>query len=154
MYVSPAPSVRHQDIVFNIAHLLQAHCRATGRGGVSGAPIGVLLSEGDIVQPDLLVILPERMAIRSKGDAIRGAPNLVVEVLSRTTRKGDRGSKRHAYDRFGVDEYWIVDPEDGRVEVHTRAKAKLEVIRDVGRSESFVSRVMAGLLIAGDEILG
>jgi len=153
MYVSKAPNLRHQRISRDLGFAIQTHLRRTGEGELLHAPLAVILSPHDIFVPDLVVVLPERASIL-RADAIHGAPNLVIEIVSRSTEGRDRGIKRDAYDRFGVEEYWIVDPDDDRIEVHARAKGKLELACDVGRGESFQSPVLAGLTVAVDEILG
>lgn len=106
--MSPAPSVRHQKIVISAA---VEFSRAL-RGGPCQAytsPIDVKLSEWDVVQPDLIVVCrPEQ----DQGSHIEGAPALVLEVLSPSSRRHDRLRKLGLYARFGVAEYWIVDPEE------------------------------------------
>jgi len=152
-YVSGAPTFRHQQVLQRINRAIQRHLDGSGRGDLVTAPLAVKLSPHDIFQPDLMVLLPDRADIIA-ADGIHGAPNLVVEVTSGSTETRDRGVKKDAYDRFGVDEYWIVDPDDDRIEVHARVKGKLDLACDVGRGESFESRVLAGLTISADEILG
>ena len=71
----------------------------------------VILAEDSVVQPDLLLIRKDRLSILAP-EGVRGAPDLVVEVLSPgSTAARDRGSKRHLYGRYGVQEYWLVDPD-------------------------------------------
>jgi len=119
LHVTPAPSVRHQRISKRLERALYALVEDAGRGEVLHAPVGVhfpATEEG--VQPDLVVVSAERRGILAD-PWIRGAPDLVVEILSPTTAGRDRGVKRKLYDRQGVAEYWIVDPESGSVEVWT-----------------------------------
>ncbi|MBN1417579.1 MAG: Uma2 family endonuclease [Planctomycetes bacterium] len=149
--VSPAPNLRHQRVLRRIYRAIQRHLDSTGKGEVLWAPLAVVLSPHDIFQPDLMVILPDRASILApKG--IRGAPNLVVEVLSPSTEERDRGSTRDAYDRFGVDEYRIVDPDAERIEVHARAEGRLVEVRAIGRGETFASAILPGLSVRADEV--
>ena len=114
-YVSPAPVPRHQRVVLRIAAQLLAQVEDAGRGDVLIGPTDLLLSTTDIVQPDVLVVLPG--AAGSVGEKnVQGAPTLVVEVLSPSTGGRDRRLKRRLYERSGVQEYWIVDPDSLRIE--------------------------------------
>ena len=78
-------------------------------GEIFLAHFNVLFSDLNMVEPDLLYISPERRSILTKRH-VRGAPDLVVEVVSPGRRRVDERLKRNLYDRFGVSEYWIVDP--------------------------------------------
>ena len=109
-YMTPAPSVRHQSVVAALTHWLRAHVLAEDLGLVLPAPVDVVLSEHDIVEPDLIFLSNERRDRVTEAN-IQGAPDLVVEVLSDSTRRRDEITKRHLYERRGVREYWLVDPE-------------------------------------------
>jgi Uma2 family endonuclease len=89
------------------------------RRPLTGAPFDVILSNLDVVEPDLLYVSNERSEILREW--VYGAPDLVVEILSPGTRKVDEITKRRLYDRVGVREYWIVDPELDAVKIHHRA---------------------------------
>ena len=119
LYVTPAPSLRHQRISMRLTLLLHSLLVEPGHGELFFAPVGVefpTTQEG--VQPDLVFVSHRRGGILA--DAwIRGAPDLVVEILSPTTAHRDRGVKQKLYERQGVEQYWIVDPEASAVEVWT-----------------------------------
>lgn len=104
LHVTPAPVPMHQRIDMNLTYLLRAACPAEFE--VLGAPLDVQLGVDTMVQPDLLVVpagpLPDKR--------LEGAPLLVVEILSPTTRLYDLGTKRMAYREAGVGAYWVVDP--------------------------------------------
>jgi Uma2 family endonuclease len=119
-YVSPAPFVRHQEISRRVSDEFAFHLRDHSLGKLYYAPVDVILSNVDVVQPDLLFISNERTAILQ--NQVRGAPDLVIEILSPSTRKVDEAVKRRLYDRVGVREYWIVDDEIETVKVHRRAE--------------------------------
>ena len=117
LYVTPAPSIRHQRIAKRLFLALVELLEKPGHGEVFFAPTGVefpATEEG--VQPDLLFVSHERTGILAE-PWVQGAPDLVVEILSPTTAHRDRGVKRKLYERQGVSEYWIVDPTAGAVEV-------------------------------------
>jgi Uma2 family endonuclease len=97
----------------------------------------VILSDIDVVEPDLLFVSNERSQIL--GTWIHGAPDLVIEILSPSTRRVDEITKRRLYERVGVREYWIVDGEIEVVKIYRRqddgsfARAQ-ELLREEGHS--------------------
>ncbi len=107
-YVSPAPTVLHQRLVGRLFRWLDGFVIPRDLGEIFFAPLDVILSWNDIVQPDLFYVSRERATI-STGKNIQGAPDLVVEVLSQGTRTLDEKSKLWSYERHGVAEYWMVD---------------------------------------------
>lgn len=117
LYVTAAPSTRHQSISINLASELRRLLYDPGHGLVLYAPTGVEFPETEEgVEPDLLFISKARLDIVGD-DWIRGAPDLVVEILSPTTAHRDRDLKLKLYERQGVPEYWIVDPDTDSIEV-------------------------------------
>lgn len=116
-YVTPAPTTKHQRVSANLLGFLFAHLQQSKRGKVFAAPTDVVLSDLDVVQPDLLFISHARSSIITPKN-IQGPPDLVVEILSETTRKTDEVIKRKLYERYKVPEYWIVDPELESVKIY------------------------------------
>ena len=116
-YVTPSPKTKHQRVTVKLTFLLEQHIRGTRAGHLFVAPMDVLLSETDIVEPDLLFVSAARSSIITEPN-IQGAPDLVVEILSERTRKTDEITKRKLYERFGVTEYWVVDPVLESVKVY------------------------------------
>jgi Uma2 family endonuclease len=109
LYVSPAPSPLHQRAVREILGTLDAYAKRHG-GEALAAPIDVVFSQTDVTEPDVIYIAPDRLSLI--GDKyIQGAPSLVVEVLSPSSSDVDPGRKLETYARYGVPEYWIVDPK-------------------------------------------
>jgi Uma2 family endonuclease len=115
-YVMPAPAPDHQVASMELSLKLASFVFERRLGLVLCAPLDVLLSEHDVAQPDLLFISNERSGIVTKVN-VQGAPDLVVEILSDSTRQRDETLKRHLYERFGVLEYWLVDPNSETVRV-------------------------------------
>ncbi len=113
--VNPAPTPRHQAALGHLFVQLFQQIEQTGLGRVFVSPIDVELSPHDIVQPDLVVVLNEHREIIIP-TRIQGTPDLVVEVLSDSTRQLDQVLKKAVYQRAGVPEYWIVDPQQEQVE--------------------------------------
>ncbi|MBI2531294.1 MAG: Uma2 family endonuclease [Deltaproteobacteria bacterium] len=101
---------KHQRISGNLATAMITVSKQHKLGLVLTAPCDVVLSDENVVQPDLLFVATARAAIVTE-DNIQGAPDLIVEILSESSRKKDEVTKRKLYERFGVQEYWIVDPE-------------------------------------------
>jgi len=117
LYVTAAPSYRHQRISALLHGALLQILEYPGHGHVTASPVGVEFpASQEGVQPDLIFISNARRAIEAD-DWIRGAPDLVVEILSPSTAHRDRGVKHKLYQRQGVREYWLVHPQENVVDV-------------------------------------
>ena len=149
-HVVPAPSIRHQTVAANLGTLLRELVRRNRLGIILWAPTDVVLSPETVVQPDILFVSNERRGIITEPN-VSGAPDLVVEILSPGTAERDRELKLNLYARYGVREYWIVDPEDETVEVmELGPEGPLDVRRyDAGSVES---RLLPGLSVTLDDI--
>lgn len=114
-YMTPAPSTTHQTVSKRLQYQLYTQVELAGLGLVFNAPVDVQLTEYDIVQPDLVVVLKDRtrMITHTK---INGVPDLIVEILSPSTAANDTALKKQLYERTGVTEYWIADPDNQRLE--------------------------------------
>lgn len=108
-YVTPAPNWRHQLVAGNLHRLASPFVHENRLGYILFAPFDVVLSDEDVVQPDLLFISRDRASIAQERGAF-GAPDLVIEVLSESTRRRDETIKLRLYEEMGVREYWIADP--------------------------------------------
>jgi len=107
-YVTAAPFIRHQRLARKLVQKLGLAVDEAGLGEVFLAPCDLVLSRYDVVQPDLLFISKERLGIVTEKN-VQGAPDLVIEILSESTRKIDEEVKFDLYERWGVLEYWILD---------------------------------------------
>jgi Uma2 family endonuclease len=146
LIVSPSPTYRHQRVSFKLTSVLDAYLSTTGNGQAVAAPMDVHLSINDVVQPDLLVALNERSdIIEDRG--IGGAPDLVVEVLSPSSISNDFLRKPKLYERFGVREYWIVNPENETVSVQTLDGERYAPSVDCGRNDTLTSAVLDGFTL-------
>jgi len=116
LYMFPSPTPGHQDVNLEIAAYLRQFVKLTGRGRVFTEPTDVELSSGNIVKPDVFVILNEHLD-RIKLTRIVGAPDLVVEILSPGTMRHDLNQKFRAYEQAQVPEYWVVNPGEQVVEL-------------------------------------
>lgn len=119
-YVTATPNRRHQAIVANLLGMIWSHLQHQPIGRVFTAPFDVIFSDFDVVEPDVLYLSRTRMEQIETSPWVRGAPDLVVEIGSESTRRRDETIKRRLYERFGVSEYWIVDPEIDVIKVYRR----------------------------------
>lgn len=106
-------------------------------------PFDVILSPHDVFQPDVMFVSNERLHLRT-GNDIRGAPDLVVEVLSPSTAHQDRVVKRERYAMFGVREYWLVDTASMSVEVMGARDGEFESVRVYREGETIQSSLLSG----------
>ncbi len=120
LVVVPSPLPGHQIAVGEILTLLRDHGRRSG-GLALAAPLDIVLDEHDVVQPDVVFFRAERRHLVRPFAVTRAVPDLAVEVLSPSTADVDLGRKMQMFARYGVPEYWIVDPVDRRMEVHVLA---------------------------------
>lgn len=116
-FMTPSPTTKHQRVSGNLFNALANFLKSRRDGEVFAAPYDVILSDEDIVEPDLLFISATRAAIITEKN-VQGPPDLVVEILSDGTRKLDEVVKRKLYERYGVREYWVVDPDLETVKIH------------------------------------
>jgi len=152
LFVTPAPSLRHQDVVLRLGSRLLAYCEHRG-GRVFVAPTDVYLSDVSVVEPDVVYVRPEN-AGRLQRDFVRSAPDLVVEVSSPSTRRVDLGRKRELYERFGVPEYWFVDLDADRVEVYGLQGDRFAPPTVLTRSDTLESPDIPGFVLPVDDLLG
>ena len=152
LLLTPAPNLRHQRLQFRLGSRLGRFIEEHALGEFFFAPCDVVLSDTDIVQPDLLFVSRERRHLLSSGDNVRGAPDLVVEILSPATAERDRGYKRTLYAKHGVKEYWLVDPAAETVAILRTSAGALAVTRTFGRTETLRSPLLAGFELDLEEV--
>ncbi len=128
LVVNPAPLPRHQRIVRKIIVRLDRYFEAHRSGEVWHAPLDVVLSRENVLEPDVAVILRERAGIVGPKN-VQGAPNIVIEVLSEGTKRKDKTVKRRLYEQHGVPEIWIVDPDELAVTVIR--EGRVTIVTDV-----------------------
>ena len=102
-------------------------------GRVFHAPCDVLFSSFDVVEPDLLYVSNERAKEVLTPRHVRGVPDVVIEIASPGTRKRDETIKRRLYERMGVSEYWMVDPETNVVRVYRRTTERFDRAIELSR---------------------
>ena len=112
--------MRHQRLSMRLTKALLDYLDVNPAGELFAAPFDVVMSLFDVVEPDLLLIANDQAHLLTDLH-FRGAPALVVEILSPSTRRRDRQLKRDLYARAGVREYWMVDPKAATIAVSRRA---------------------------------
>ncbi len=152
LVVTPAPGTHHQAVVLELGARLLSYVKEHG-GRVFVAPTDVFLSDRDVVEPDVLFVRPEH-AGRVEPRFVRSAPDVVVEVSSPSTRRLELTRKRALYERYGVSEYWYVDLDADRVEVHSLAEGGYGPPRLLGPGDTLTSSQAAGFRLDVDELLG
>ena len=125
LHVTAAPDWLHQDVLAEFTDLVRGHVRARKLGKVLFAPVDVRPFGTDQVQPDLIFIRRERLHLLQRGIFL-GAPDLVVEVLSPSTRRFDETRKRQFYAEAGVPEYWIADPHERTLRISVLRNGRYE----------------------------
>ncbi len=141
LYMTPAPNIRHQEVILCIAMHLYQNVHQPGLGMVLFAPVDVELAPNTVVQPDVLVVLNSSREILTVSRIV-GAPDLVVEVSSPSTATHDRRGKMDAYARAGVSEYWIVDPAAESVDLFHLEGAAYESAGVIQGATLLPSRVL------------
>jgi Uma2 family endonuclease len=151
-YATPSPATRHQRIAGNLHYLLRHHLETHSIGEVFLAPVDMLLSDFDIVVPDLVYVSRARAHLITRKN-LQGAADLVIEILSPSTRPRDERLKRELYERSGVEEYWLVDPDRDVIEVYLRSAAGFQDPVSYGKTDLLTTPLMPGLELPVDRIL-
>jgi Uma2 family endonuclease len=155
-FVSPSPNTGHQTISKRLFVALTSHVERHQDGEVLYAPFDVKLSLFTVLVPDLVYFTAERFARVVNEKHATAAPDLVVEILSPGTRRRDKGRKRAVYDREGVSEYWIVDPEARSITVLRRPGADAGLtdvtVLTLAKGETIESPLFPGLQIPLREV--
>jgi Uma2 family endonuclease len=144
LFVSPAPRPLHQRITGNIFAALHQHVRQLRLGEVFVAPVDVVFAKGTVLEPDVLFISSSRLHYIGE-DNLSGPPDLAVEVISESTKRLDREVKLKQYARYGVSEYWMVDPDGNGVEVFRLKEEEYELAERLGFGDTLTSPLFPGL---------
>ncbi len=143
-YMAPAPVYKHQKISREIERQFANYFFKKKEGEILNAPFDVYLSDFDVVQPDIVIIKKGNFSI-IKEKYIKGAPDIIIEILSPSTKENDLVLKKHLYEKHGVKEYWIVDPD--KEEVHQFELRERKYILISVYAKSIESPLFHGLII-------
>jgi Uma2 family endonuclease len=151
LFSEPSPRTTHQEVAGNLFALLRAHVHEQGLGKVFFAPVDVILAQRTVVVPDLVFVTRDRAAIVTER-AVEGAPDLIVEILSRGTTRRDRVAKRNAYARYGVRHCWLVDPGETTLEAFELIEGAYHFVAAVAGEDGFRPRLFPDLVIPLPEL--
>lgn len=151
LIMTPAPNPMHQIISSMLFKRLSHFVDTTKTGIVLYSPIDLYLDDENAFQPDLILILNEKKGI-IKEDGIYGPPDLVIEVISPSTASYDIREKFRVYERSGVKEYWIVDPQMSSVEIYFNEDGHFSLITKVEGGGRFESLLLKGFEIDLEEL--
>ena len=151
LFILPAPSIAHQHVAMKLGTRLDTFVEDRNLGVVYSAPTDVVLSETDVVQPDLMFISSERANIVTSV-TILGAPDLIVEIRSDSTAERDETLKRKLYAKHGVKEYWFADYKAMTITVQFLGRDDYEEVAAPSNGQSLNSRVLEGFSVNLDEV--
>ena len=151
LVIVPAPNVKHQRVLLRLARKLGQFILDHESGELLPVPCDVVLSDTDVVQPDLLFVSREREQTINI-ENVRGAPDLVIEILSPSTADKDLGYKHELYSRHGVDEYWVLDPVAETIAVHRQRDGVLKLTDTFGRRDTVRTPLLEGLDLRLDDV--
>jgi len=151
LHMSPSPNDLHQVIVGNIYFIFRAFLKKNPIGKARVSPLDVFLTEINVFQPDVLYVSHENASILTPSGT-KGAPDLVVEVLSPGTKSYDLGPKRAIYARTGVKELWIIDPATLTIQVYRLQLNAQSPEAAFDATAHFTSPLLPGLTINAAEI--
>jgi len=146
LIIVPSPTTYHQWISKNIEYELEKFVREKKIGKVFYAPCDVYLDNENVFQPDILFILKERQSIIGEKN-VQGAPDLVIEILSEATAYNDLIKKKKLYAKFGVREYWIIDPGEKGVEIYSLKNKEFNLFQRFSMNDKLESPLLTGLTI-------
>jgi len=152
LFMVAAPNTRHQRVSLNLKLALFQYVRHRNLGVILDAPYDVILSEENVVQPDILFVRKERLGIIGEAN-LQGPPDIVTEILSEGTRHKDLEVKKKIYAQFGVPEYWIVDPEAATVEVLVWSEIGYVTAATYGKSDCLSSPLLPNFNLPLSEVL-
>lgn len=151
LFMTPAPGTVYQRISHKILVQINNYVEKHNLGEFFDAPIDVVLSMTDLVQPDLVYISKEREQIVTKKNIVE-APDLVVEILSENTKTVDRNRKKDLYEKYNVKEYWIVDPAEMQVDQFVLQNEQFVLRSKLEKSDTLTSNVIEDLSMNLDKI--
>ena len=148
LILAPSPVTQHHRISRNLRRALDEFVEPQSLGELFYAPMDVVLSDHDVFQPDILFISNNRLHIIGDRN-IQGAPDLVIEILSPSTETRDRDIKLEQYLRFGVREYWLIDPQE---RFSKPGDTEFETVRVYPEGTTATSPTLEGIQVEVDRL--
>ncbi len=136
LFMVPSPNIKHQRISLNLSVTISNIIESKNLGTLFTAPIDVILSEKTVIIPDLVFIKTENSYMISEKN-ISGCPDFIIEILS-TNRTNDLVKKKDIYQKFGVLEYWIVDPNEEIILKYVLENEKYKLSGKIDKTSKFI----------------
>jgi Uma2 family endonuclease len=149
----PSPITQHQRIVKRVTKKLDYFVELNKLGEVFISPLDVVFDEGNVCEPDILFISNENKDIITKKNIV-GVPDLLVEVVSKGSVVRDYVEKKNDYESFGVKEYWLIDPLNETIIVHSLEDKKYKVFSSVEEQGTAKSKILPDFELSFEEIFG
>lgn len=151
LVVSPTPSYYHQSIATALTAAIYPFVMGKALGQFFGSAVHVVLAEHVNFEPDLCFLATANLQ-RLRSPVIAGPPDLIIEIISESNRTHDTVVKFQNYERYGVSEYWLVDPRDGRISVWSLQQGRYVSLGAFAAGENLQTRVLQGLDLDPAEI--
>jgi len=151
LLMTPSPLPNHQRISRKLEFILEKFVTEINLGEIFDAPCDVYLDDENVIQPDILFISLDRLAIIGEKN-IQGAPDLAVEIISENSAYKDMVQKKRLYARFGVKEYWVVIPDCEEIEIYILKDNTYRLYKSYNKSDNLESPLLKGLNIALKDI--
>jgi Uma2 family endonuclease len=140
-----SPFLNHQEILGNLHVEIRNFIKDKNMGKALLSPLDVHFDEKNVVQPDLIFVSIKRSSILQKW--IYGAPDFLVEILSKSTEDIDRTKKMALYGKHDVVEYWIVNPEAENIEVYHNQNNEMKLVQTAGKADEIKSKAVEGFVM-------
>ena len=137
-----SPNLDHQEVVTNLVTILNTFIKSNNLGKIYPAPPDVYITEFDLVVPDLTFVSKANFSILHEKRCIVGVPDLIIEILSKGTQKTDKGDKMKLYKKYGVKEYWMINPRTQNVEVYEYQNGDYELMFSGEETGEMTSNVL------------
>lgn len=147
----PAPNTDHQSVIRNLEFLIWNFVKGKGLGKVFFALTDVVFDDDQVFQPDIVFVKTEKQKIICK-DAIHGIPDIIIEIISPSSTFYDTVEKRDVYQQYGVDEYWLVFPDERAIEVFILENGEYVVHSRIRKDGIIESKALVGLKIDIKEV--
>lgn len=147
--MAPSPEIPYQRTSLSLVKKMDDFVEQDNLGLVLEAPMDVEMDEDNVFQPDILFISNERLGIIEDGRKIKGAPDLVVEILS-SNKKYDLEEKKYIYELHDVREFWLIDTKKKTVEVFENQRKEFVLLQKAYLGDTVHSKLLAGFEIAAD----
>ena len=141
LQMTPSPKTKHKVVSRNLLVEISLFLKKNKIGKVFGAPYDVILSQDNVVEPDIIFISNDNLEIITE-DNVQGSPDLLIEILSPSSQDNDRNKKKVIYETYGVKEYWIVDPDLEVVDVYILKDGKFSLNQHLEKQGELLSSVL------------